>query len=146
MADLNKLLLDLDTLVERPKIAIDGSIYEIPAPDELSIAECQKFTIWGREIEALSKDEEAGDKLDELIGKVAAFVLREIPAEIQAKLKPIHKMQVVSVFTRLLSEQMMAQAGAQAGNASTGAKSSPGSSDSMADRPGGGSTKPRPHS
>jgi len=143
MAETKKPLLDLDTLIQRPTITINGNSYEIPSPDELSIAECQKFTIWGREIETLSKDEDAGDKLDELIGKVAAFVLREIPAEIQAKLKPIHKMQVVSVFTRLLSGQMMATAGAEAANRSTGAKSSPASSASSADRPAGGSTKPR---
>jgi hypothetical protein len=34
---MSKVLLDLDTLVVRPKIKIDGKPYEILSPDELPV-------------------------------------------------------------------------------------------------------------
>lgn len=54
-------ILDLNTLIERPKITIDGVPYEILSPEELSILDSQAFTFWGGEIERLSKEKDKGE-------------------------------------------------------------------------------------
>ncbi|RVN36990.1 hypothetical protein [Sinorhizobium meliloti] len=141
-------ILDLNTLIERPKITIDGTPYEILSPEELSILDSQAFTFWGGEIERLSKEKDKGEELSSLIDTVARKVLVSVPAAVFAKLTGAQKFRVVEVFTVLLLRDKMGAVGAVAqvmkGLApSTGEKSSPASSGSSAETPAGGSRKRR---
>lgn len=141
-------LLDLNTLIERPKIAIDGKDYEILSPEELSILDSQGFTFWGGEIERLSQDKEKASELEALIDTVARKVLVSVPASVFGKLSGSHKFRVVEVFTVLLLRDKMGAVGAVAQvmkelSPSTGAKKSLASSVSTAAIQAGGSKKPR---
>ncbi len=141
-------ILDLNTLIERPKISIDGTPYEILSPEELSILDSQAFTFWGGEIERLSKERDKGEELSSLIDTVARKVLVSVPAAVFAKLTGAQKFRVVEVFTVLLLRDKMGAVGAVAqvmkGLApSTGEKSFPASSGSSGETPAGGSRKRR---
>lgn len=141
-------LLDLNTLIERPTIAIDGKKYEIRSPDELSIIESQQFTFWGAAIEELSQEEGKEEELQVLIDKVADAVLIGVPANVRAKLSGVQKHQVIEVFTVLLLRRKIGAVGAAAQvmkdlAPSIGAKKSPASSASSVEPPRGGSKKRR---
>ena len=141
----NEPLLNLNTLIVRPIIAIDGARYEIMSPDELSILDGHRFGIWGRRINALAEADAEGDdqdELEQLIDKVARRVAVGVPDDVFAKLSGAHKQSVADVFTGLLLRNRLGVAGAIAKAAgvplSTGEKSFPNSSGSMADNPNGG--------
>ncbi|MDF1778733.1 MAG: hypothetical protein P1V13_22145 [Rhizobiaceae bacterium] len=138
-------LLDLNTLIERPKIKIDGKTYEILSPDELSILDSQRFETWGRRIEALAKDEDKSDELDTLIDQVTGKILIGVPQDVWAKLSKGHKVRVIAVFTGLLLGDQLGAAGATLKVMSRliGEKSSPASSVSLAATRAGGSKKHR---
>jgi len=146
-------ILDLDTLIERPTIRIDGKAYELWSPEELSILDSQYFTIKGREIEELARGEDV-EALSALIGKVCRRCLVEIPDDVFAKLSPPQKTAIVEAFSGLLLRRRLSVAGAIAAavvesrkpESSTGAISSPGSSASLAATPTGGFAAPPLHS
>lgn len=145
MAEQSSILLDLNTLIDRPKIAVDGELYEILSPDELTVLDTQRFENWGREIQALGQDEKRETEFQALIDKVARRIMVGVPDAVAAKLSTSHQLRVIAVFTGLLLGDQVAAAGAalKAMNQSTGAKSSRASSDSSAARPAGGSPKRR---
>lgn len=137
-------LLNLDTLVIRPVIAIDGARYEILAPDELSIVDSHRFGVWGRRVQELADIEsaEAEAELEDLVNRIARRVAIGVPSDVYEKLKGAHKQAVVDVFTGLLLRNRLgvAEAIARAAGVSpqTGAIQSQGSSDtSAAGRSGG---------
>lgn len=105
-------LLDLNTLIERPKIKIDGKDYEIFSPDELSVLDSQRFTIWGTQLEKLGADKSKADELEILIEKAARAAFVDIPDDVFAKLSGMQKLSVVEVFTMLLLRKKMGVAGA----------------------------------
>jgi hypothetical protein len=144
-------LLNLDTLIVRPTIKVDGISYELLAADELSILDSQRLTNWGKEIEALaSADDDAGaEKLRELVSRLSRKVLVNMPDDVFATLTEAHRVAIAQVFTGLLLARKIAVAGALASrmlSPSTGAKSYPASSASMGGRPAGGSPKRRARS
>lgn len=136
----SKPLLDLDTLVERPFIAIDGQRVDILNPDELSIIESHRFGVWGRRIEALTAQtgEKAERELDELVATVARKICVGASDELFAKLPGSQRWAIVDLFTGLLLRSKLKVAGAMAAATGElpdwiGALSSPGSSGSTAD-------------
>lgn len=147
-------ILDLDTLIERPTIRIDGKAYELWSPEELSILDSQYFTLKGREIEELARGEDV-EALSALIEKVCRRCLVEIPDDVFAKLSAPQKTAIVEAFSGLLLRRRLSVAGAIAAavvesrkpeTSSTGAISSPGSSASLAATPIGGFAAPPLHS
>ena len=147
-------VLDLNTLIERPKIRIDGVPYELFSIDELSILDSQRLAGWGKEIEALAKAEDDGGdqatsaRLAELVAKVARNAIVEMPESVFARLTEAQHMAIAQVFTGLLLARKMATVGALvkgmlAEGKSTGEKSSRGSSASSAETRAGGSRKRR---
>lgn len=147
-------ILDLDTLFDRPTVRIDGKLYELWSPDELSVFDSQYFTRAGREIEELAKGDDV-EGLAALIGKVCRRCLVEIPDEVFGKLSPPQKTAIVEAFSGLLLRRRLSVAGAIAAAvvesrkpemSSTGAISSQGSSDSSAAIPTGGFAAPPLHS
>lgn len=139
-------MLDLDTLIIRPTVSIDGVIYEILSADEMSVIESHRFGLTGKRIEALAEVEgaEAEEELAALVDHVARKVLVDVPDEVFAKLSGSHKWAVVDVFTGLLLGNRLGVAGAMQKamaptieslaqiSQSTGATGSPGSSGSTA--------------
>lgn len=116
-------LLDLDTLITRPTILIDGGLFEILSPDELSIIDSHRFGQWGRRIHALADldGEEPEAELAMLVDKVARRVSVGVPDETFAKLSGAHKQAISDVFTGLLLRNRLGVAGAIARAAGLGA-------------------------
>lgn len=148
-------LLDLTTLITRPRIKIDGEIFEILSPDEVSIIDSHRFGLWGRRIQALAdiEGEDAEKELTELVSKVARKVTVGVPDEVFAKLPGAHRQAISDVFTGLLLRNRLGVAGAIARAAGlgttenseslpTGERLSPASSASSADSRNGGWLKP----
>lgn len=107
-------LLDLDTLVERHFITIDGVAYDLRSPGELSVADSQRFGRWGKRIEALQLDEtDAGlAELEELVAKVAKAILIDVPDEVYAGLSGTQRWAIIDLFTGLLWREKLKVAGA----------------------------------
>lgn len=130
-------ILDLETLIKRPTIRIDGKLYELRAPDELSVLDSQWLTTAGKRIEQLAAAGDPEGKLPELLEAVVRRILVDVPDDVLARLSEAHRMAICEVFTVLLLRRRMAVAGAIAGKlteataqgARTGETSSPGSPD-----------------
>jgi acid phosphatase family membrane protein YuiD len=146
-------ILDLSTLVDRPKIRIDGTLYELRSPDELSVLDSQRLTSAGKRIDALAgasdpAGEDDSGELAGLIDDVTRRVLVEIPETVFESLSQIQKLSICEVFTGLLLGRRMALAGAIARKLtdspkdmpSTGAMPSRDSSASTVVIPKGGSS------
>lgn len=137
-------LLDLDTLIERPRIAIDGELYEILSPDELSVIDSHRFGRWGRRIEELAEqDGEAAEaELDEVISRAARKIMPDVPEELFGRLPGSARWAVIDLFTGLLLHKklivvgaMQAAMGMQPTLSPTGARRLPGFSDTTAATP-----------
>lgn len=135
-----KALLDLDTLIERPFITIDGEKVDILNPEELSVIESHRFGVWGRRIEALSGEtgEDAENELSALVATVARKICVGASDEQFAKLPGSQRWAIIDLFTALRLRSTLKVAGAM--KAATGqlpewigANSSPGSSGFTAD-------------
>lgn len=137
------LLLDLNTMIMRPVISIDGTRFELLSPDELSVLASHRLGVRGRRIEQLSQsdDDQDGEELDKLITEVVEEVLCDVPEEVFAKLTGTHRMAIADVFTGLLLRNKLGVAEAMAtamGRNRIGAKLYPDFSDFSEDRPRGG--------
>lgn len=137
-------LLDLDTLIKRPFITIDGERVDILNPDELSVIENHRFGVWGKRIDALTAEtgEAAEKELEELVSMVARRICVGASDELFAKLPGSQRWAIIDLFTGLLLRSKLKVAGAMAAAtgdlpdwaaALTGARSFPGSSGFTAD-------------
>lgn len=146
-------LLNIDTLIERPLVKIDGELHEIVSSQELPLMVLQRVAMLGRRLDTLMKTDDldaAGEKLlDVTLDKIIDVIMAPVPAYVRAKLTQAHKQSVVEVFTMLslgrkvrLAGAMMRQAAEKAapttGTTEAGAASSPGSSGSSAATPSAG--------
>lgn len=136
-------VLDISTLVKRPKIKIDNKLYDILSVEELSVVDNQRFSLWGTELQQLVADKTKSDELTKLIDDLSKKVLVGVPEKVFAKLSGSHRFSVVEAFTMLLLRRkaMVAGAIAKGMGLATGEASFPGSNASLADTPDGGSTK-----
>lgn len=116
-------LLDLNTLVVRPVIAIDGKRYEILSASELSVLDSHRFGVWGRRIQALSDDdsEDGRNELRALVDMVARKVAVGVPDDVFNNQSGSNKLAIVDVFTGLLLRDRLGVAGAIAKAAGMGA-------------------------
>lgn len=145
MADTRSAaLINLDTLVARPQIAIDGVRYDILSPDELSVIQSHRFGVWGRRIEALTAEtgEAAEEELETLVMMVAQKICVGVPEDVFVKLPGSQRWAIIDVFTGLLLQNRLKVAGAMAAAMGEvpawmrpliGVASSPGSSGFTAD-------------
>lgn len=146
-------VLDLQTLVERPKIHIDDDEYEILSPQELSVVDHQEFASMGRAMDRLEAKNKLTDKdkarLSDLLTDLSDRIMVDIPDEIRRKLNDNHRLAVIEAFTNLPLAQTVASLAPPAGGnrktrrakQSTGAKKRPASRGSTAGPRGGGSSK-----
>ncbi|WP_048648946.1 hypothetical protein [Nitratireductor soli] len=147
-----KPILDLNTLIERPTIRIDGMTYELRSPDELSVLDSHFFTVKGKEIERLAGEDGKDEELAAVIDEVVPRMVVDLPAEVFISLPGAARLAIVDVFTGLLLRRRVSMAGAIAQAVvaprtptSTGEKSSLASSvSSAAIRTGGSATLPQP--
>jgi hypothetical protein len=98
-------VLNLDTIADRPLIAIDGIAYPLRATDEFSIVEyrthvvqAQRFSVLLNQAE-LSPAEEV--ELSFLLDTYARRVL-SAPGEVHAKLSDTQRLAIVGTFAQLL--------------------------------------------
>lgn len=121
-------VLELTTLIERPKISVDGELYEILSPAELSVIESQRFAAQGRKYDGLMAKDSLSDpqkkRVSKLVRDLADKIMVGVPDDKREKLSEAQKMEVIEVFTGLLLRRRLKAAGAmrQAPNQSTGAK------------------------
>jgi hypothetical protein len=131
----NKPLLDLDTFVARPFIAIDGVRVDILNPEELSVIESHRFGVWGRRLDELTSQsgKDAEQELEQLVATVARKICVGISDELFAKLPGTQRWAIIDLFTALRLRSTLKVAGAMTAATGTipgltGASSSPGSS------------------
>lgn len=132
---MSEPLIDLDTLIRRPSITIDGRAYHLYSPDELTVRQARQFALWAQELDALQQGDEVDPALDTLIDTIARAAMVDVPDEVIERLSGQHKIAVVEVFIALLLRNRTNVAGAAAtamGNGLIGALLSPGSSASTA--------------
>ena len=105
MAETTPPILDLDTLIKRPVIAIDGKRYEILSPDELSVLDHHRLTTQGKRLDELlaGPDLEPEDEreLSKLLADITDWIMVGVPAEVREKLSDAQRMEVGEVFTAL---------------------------------------------
>ncbi len=99
-------MLDINTLIERPIVGIDGKPYEIIAPEELSIVAGAKVARLGRRLDEKMKldhpteaDEAA---LAQVLKDLTEIIMAPVPEEVRDKLGDAQKLAVIEVFTMLL--------------------------------------------
>jgi len=153
MADLVIPSLDISTLVERPRVIIDGESFDMRHPDEFSLVEQLRLMRQARRlvelVHALTSDQstdptviEAREReYDAIVNNTCRAVLLA-PDDIHAKLREEHRVAISRAFTRLQSEQQrLRRTGANPETeepATTGTSSSPDSPDSTAVTPSAG--------
>ncbi len=116
-------LLNIDTLVQRPVIRIDGVAYEMLNPGELSVLQTMRFVAQARRIEELqnaaiaehaSPDGAPAEELERIADGIVRAVLPAVPAEVINRLSGARKLQVAEVFIMLLLQNRLEAAGAMA--------------------------------
>lgn len=141
--------LDLTTLVERPKVRIDGELFELRHPDELSIVEQLRLEKMSQravhlidEMRAAAEgpSEEQQQELAAVMDKTCRLVL-VAPDSVHAKLREPHRSAISRAFSVLQRASLRAAGANQDAEATpitTGVNSSPDSvASTAATRPGG---------
>ncbi len=106
MADDSKTpVLEINTLLPKDVIAIDGVTYELIRPDQfLSLFDYSRYErLFNRVVELTTKDDVTDAEEVELnaaVDRMARMVWRA-PAEVHDQLTPRQRMQVVTAFLRL---------------------------------------------
>lgn len=154
MAEKDGPLLDLDTLIARPTIRIDGTDYEMKRGAEMSLVEYQRVVRFGAKLAKLhGVSLQGGQGLvtaegeipeDDLIESSAAMdglcrLVLMAPAEVHERLTDTHRAKIIQVFITLnpkaATEARERAAAAPGGRTSTGASKSRGSRGSTVSRP-----------
>lgn len=143
-------LLSIDTLIERPRVKIDGEVHEILSPDELSLLASQRVAALGRKLDKLMKADTlnaTGEAdLSKTIWTLSDVIMEPVPNEVRYRLSETQLLSVIEVFTMLSLGRKAKLAGATVAGMATqtapgtsdGAKPSPGSSDTSAATPRAG--------
>lgn len=112
-------LLDIDTIIERPTIRIDGADHEITSPDELTIIQSQKLAMLGRKHDKLMKSDSSEpateNALSNTLEAMMEIILQPMDHAVRAKLRDPHKTAVIEVFTMLLLANKAKLAGVTTG-------------------------------
>jgi hypothetical protein len=157
---MSTALLNLDTLVVRPVIAIDKKNYEILSPDELPVLTSHLLANKGQRLEELTNqrdlDESEQAELEDVLNLISDTIMSPIPECVRAKLTGAQRMSVIEAFSTLLLTKKSGTAAAmlrsllpaiptmdEADPPQTGAKRSRGSNASTGARRAGGSRKRR---
>lgn len=111
-------ILDLGPLVERSKVRIDGKLYEVRTPDELTyLAHREHGKMFDRSAvlaakKRRSKTEEA--EFLRLLDRVAKQILVDVPDPVHAKLSNAQRIELIGFFGRLASARAKSRAAVMA--------------------------------
>lgn len=100
-------VLELDTLVERATVVIDGQAYELLNSGELSIFELHKFSNISTEFSGLTaKSADAEVTAEQAAAVTSALdrmvrIILKAPDDVLARLKDAHKFKIVAAFNGL---------------------------------------------
>lgn len=98
-------LLNLDTLIVRPQVIIDGQSYEMVSPDEMTIVERQRQVARGRRMQELLDKRELSNQEQGELARVLDEGCRAIllaPDDVHAKLMDGHRLDIIDAFGQLL--------------------------------------------
>jgi len=115
MAESKEPILNLDTLVERRTVAIDGKPYDLVSASELSILDYHRIGNQGRNVEAIMAQQD--DLSDDQVQAVRTLldsmckVLLLAPIEVHVRLTDNQRLQIVGAFTGLLRAEAVLPAG-----------------------------------
>jgi len=106
-------ILNLDTLVVRPLVTIDGTDYEMLNPGELSILDLHRFGALGSEFQSITDSaEKDADLTDAQVVQVGATLDRMVrmilraPDEVLNRLTDVHKYRIVECFSSLTPSRL----------------------------------------
>lgn len=142
-------VLDIDTIITRPVIDIDGKRHELLSPGELTVSESRRFALWQKRLNELqqreaedAEDEAAIDaEIEALVDKMARKAAAPVPDDVFAALSGTHKTEIMEVFIGLLLRGKLRVVGAigkATGNPSIGENLFPGFTASTAAAGGNG--------
>ncbi len=98
--------LNLQTIVDRPTVAVDGVAYPLRATDEFSILEYQRHLVDAVRLPELLRcgDALTDDDATELRSLLDRYCRRVLtaPVDVHAKLSDVQRLKIVSVFQQLL--------------------------------------------
>lgn len=116
MAEQNpQSILDLTTETSaRRNVRIDGQLYEIVNPDELSIAQQARLETFARMIRECVAGEESDEATDIKMERDAGVLIDAVlkaPSDIKARLTSLHRLRILNaVFQRPAPEPSFPQA------------------------------------
>ena len=135
-------LLDINTIIERPAILVDGVRYEILSPDEAGLVDYHRFVAWGKTIDRLigatDLDDGQINELMDAVYKLTDRIMVGVPPEVRERMTDEHRVSVAEVFTRLNGAPEAENPPVKKANRKTGAKRSRASSVSTGATPDGG--------
>lgn len=112
-----KPLLDLDTLLERPLIKIDGVSYELITPDEFTVVEHRRLFKLGQRVEAIEAKDDPTEADCEEHDKLLTAICQKVlvaPADLIASLSLAQRAAIVLAFSQLRLMKALSLAGALA--------------------------------
>lgn len=118
-------VLSLSTVVTRPKIRIDGTLYELRSPDEVSWLEYREHAETFREASALMTPAATvaqRTRLKKILPRLVGILVVGLPVRVLKRLKPDQQLQIVATFSDLLlakNPRLAAQVRANADRSST---------------------------
>ena len=118
-------ILSLDTFTNREHISIDGAVYDLFGPGDLSIFDYHRLAKDSERLQKLmEKEDPSQDEERELSSSLDRICRRilDAPDEIHGKLRDSHRFAIAKVFTQLRQENRLRLSDADAAEAeSTGA-------------------------
>lgn len=112
MATQTEQLLDLDVLVERPRIRLNKVEYQLKHPDELSLVEYHLLGNKWKQFRAIvekSEDETSEadlNKAEQLVDEITRRVVMDAPEDVLAALTHSQRMKIGTFFTRRLLQEV----------------------------------------
>ena len=94
-------LLDLDTLLHRPTVRIDGVSYELRTEDEMSIVESHEVTQQGKRLDKLLGQETLSDPDKKTLVALLDTLCRRVllaPDDVHAKLRDPQRGRISKLF------------------------------------------------
>ena len=109
------VLLNLDTLVVRPLVAIDGKDYEMLNPGEVSILDLHRFGALGAEFEGITSSVQADTDLTTeqvtavsvALDRMVRMILRA-PEDVLSRLTDVHRYRIIEAFNTLTPSKLPA--------------------------------------
>lgn len=106
-------ILDLSTKRDRPRIRIDGVLYDLMLPSDMELKDVLWIQKAGARIEKLQSvfkeddehDEDIAEEFERTLRRLADLVLAEVPKEKRDRLNDVQRLTVVDTYNRLVEKE-----------------------------------------